>query len=184
MTIPRVLVVYYSRTRRTERLAHAICNNLEIRGLRCDLEPLREPIGRHGLFGYLRSVVDAALARTCPILPLTHKPENYDVVIVGTPVWSGSMSTPVRAFLSANAGRLKNIALFLTYKTPRIDEVFAQMEALASRPAIAQLMVRWPELSSGDYKRELRPFVEQIEHAAKRPVSTERRVSQASSLLH
>jgi menaquinone-dependent protoporphyrinogen IX oxidase len=184
MTIPKVLVVYYSRTRRTERLAHAICNSLEIRGLRCDLESLREPIGRHGLFGYLRSVIDAALARTCPILPLTHELENYDVVIVGSPVWNGSMSTPVRSFLSANAGRFKNLALFLTYKTPREEEVFAQIEALAARPAVAQLMVRWPELRSGAYKAELGLFVEQIEQAAKQSMSTERRVERASSLLH
>ena len=184
MTIPRVLVVYYSRTRRTDRLAHAICNSLEIHGLRCDLEPLREPVGRHGLFGYLRSTIDAALARTCPILPLTHKLEDYDVVIVGSPIWNSSVSTPVRSFLCANADRLKRIAFFLTYKTPRVEEVFAQMEALVARPAVAQLMVRWPELSSGDYKLELRPFVEQIEQAAKPPVSTEPRVVQAPSLLH
>src|SRR5688500_18783945 len=30
MLIPKVLVVYYSRTRRTERAANAICNSLEI----------------------------------------------------------------------------------------------------------------------------------------------------------
>jgi menaquinone-dependent protoporphyrinogen IX oxidase len=184
MTIPRILMVYYSRTRRTERLAQAICNSLEIHGLRCDIEPLREPIGRHGLFGYLRSVVDAALARTCPILPLTHKLENYDVVIIGSPVWNSSMSTPVRSFLSANAGRLKKVAFFLTYKTPRVEEVFAQMEALVARPAVAQLAVRWPELSSGDFKLELRPFVEQIEQAAEPSPPAERRVAQARSLLH
>jgi menaquinone-dependent protoporphyrinogen IX oxidase len=182
MTIPRVLVVYCSRTRRTERLAHAICNSLEIRGLRCDSESLHEPINRHGLLGYLVSCIDSALARTRPILPLTHNPEDYDVVIVGSPVWSGSMSTPVRSFLSANAGRLKSVAFFLTHKLPHVDEVFAQMEALAKRPAVARLMVRWPELTSGDYRFELAPFVEKIERAADRALSTRRRAE--PSMLH
>jgi len=184
MTIPKVLVVYYSRTRRTERLAHAIGNSLEIRGLRCDLEPLREPITRQGFFGYLRSRIDSALARTCPILPSTHKPEDYDVVVVGSPVWSGTVSNPVRSFLAANADRLKNVALFLTHRAPQVEAVFAQMEALIARRAVAELTVRWPELISGDYKREVRPFVEQIEHAAERSASARRRVEPRSAVLH
>ena len=188
MTIPKVLVVYYSRTRRTERLAQAIANNLEIRGLRCDLEPLREPITRHGAFGYLRSLVDSSLARTCPILPLNHKPEDYDVVVVGSPVWSGTMSNPVRSFLAASAGRLKNVALFLTHRAPQVQAVFAQMEVLVARPAVAELTVRWPELISGDYKAEVRPFAEQIERAAERSAersaSSRRRAEPASLLLH
>jgi menaquinone-dependent protoporphyrinogen IX oxidase len=184
MTIPKVLVVYYSRTRRTERLAHAIGNSLEIRGLRCDLEPLHESITRQGFLGYLRSRVDSALGRTCPILPLTHKPEDYDVVVVGSPVWSGTVSNPVQSFLAANAGRLKNVALFLTHRAPQVAAVFAQMEALIARPAVAELTVRWPELISGDYKLEVRPFVEQIEHAAGSSVSARRRVEPRSALLH
>lgn len=182
--IPRVLVVYYSETHWTERLALAICNRLEIRGLRCDHEALREPIPRHGLIGHVRSHIDAALARACPILPLTHEPENYDVVVVGSPVWNGSVSSPVRSFLCAHSGRLKNVAFFLTHKEPRVDDVFTQMESLAAKRAVAQLPVRWPELIGGEYKLELAPFVERIERVSQRSASAKLPAAPASTLFH
>lgn len=37
---------------------------------------------------------------------------EYDLVVVGTPVWAGTMSSPVRSYLYAHRGELRNAAFF------------------------------------------------------------------------
>lgn len=185
MLIPKVLVVYYSRTRRTERAANAICNSLEIRGLRCDVEPLREHDDRRGPLGYLRSALDTTFGRPAQLLPMTHKLEDYDVVVVGTPIWFGTMSTPIRSFLASNAARLKNVALYLTCHGSPPQSVLTRMEELAGQPAVAQLAIRDRELATGVYKTVLAPFAERVEEIARRSIATcVRAKAPLSALLH
>jgi menaquinone-dependent protoporphyrinogen IX oxidase len=167
MRIPKVLVVYCARTRRTEDVAHAIQNCLEIRGLRCDLEPLRETTAHMGALGSLGSGLEAALGKHAAILPLNHNPEDYDVVVVGTPLGSGSISTTVRLFLEANAERLKSVAVFLTHGDSTSGSAFTQMQELAARPTVAQLEVRENEVAGGEYKRALRPFSDRVAREAR-----------------
>lgn len=51
MADPRILVVYYSRSGTTRKLAQAISQELH-----CDLEEITETRSRNGLVGYLRSI--------------------------------------------------------------------------------------------------------------------------------
>ena len=116
------LVVFYSRTGRTRKVAETIAA-----GLGADMEELREATDRIGLRGYLRSLFDATLSRWVPIDALGRDPSRYDLVVVGTPVWVASVSAPVRAFLASNARRLPRVAFFVTEGGRGERSVFRQM---------------------------------------------------------
>jgi len=82
MTASKVLVVYYSRTGATRRLAEALANALQ-----ADIEPITDRENRSGIFGYLRSVAESLQKRGASITPMNTDPASYDLVVVGTPVW-------------------------------------------------------------------------------------------------
>jgi hypothetical protein len=64
MARPRILVVYYSRSGTTRKIAEAFSE-----ALACDLEEIVEDKSRAGSFGYIRSLVEARQKRPSVIVP-------------------------------------------------------------------------------------------------------------------
>jgi multimeric flavodoxin WrbA len=46
--------------------------------------------------------------------PASLQPRDYAVVVLGTPVWAGNMSSPVRAYINQHRAEIRNLALFCT----------------------------------------------------------------------
>ena len=137
----RVLVVYYSRTGHTEQIAEQVSQAID-----GDVEPLEEASGRSGAWGYLRSAYEALVHRVVPLGALKYDPHPYDLVIVGTPVWNMSVSSPVRSYLQAYRDRLNAVAFFATCGGQGADRAFGQMARVCGRDPIATLVVREAEL--------------------------------------
>jgi flavodoxin len=133
----RILVVYYSRSGTTRDLASAIA-----RTLGADVEALVDDTPRSGRLGYLRCGLDSLLERDAPIRPATKDPRDYDLVVVGTPVWAANVSSPVRAYLHAMRGRLTRVAFFCTMGGSGDARVFRKMEALCGASVVARLAQR------------------------------------------
>jgi flavodoxin len=144
----RVLVVFFSRSGNTQRLAYQIAD-----AGRWDSEPIADHTRRSGLVGYLRSSVEAWLGRDVRIDPLRHHLANYDLIVVGTPVWNRSLAPPVRAFLREHRDELPRVAFFATCGVSGAGRVLEQMAALAAQPPVATLIVTerelWANLSGG-----------------------------------
>ena len=149
-----VLVAYYSRTGNTRRVAEAIAKSLE-----AEIEEIRDRESRLGVIGFLRSGYEALRKRPAAIQPLKKNPEKYDVVVVGSPVWAGSLSSPVRAYLIMNGRRIKKAALFATYGVSE-GRIFKQMEELLPKKPIAKISIRESEIRSGEYLQKIEKFVE------------------------
>lgn len=82
--------------------------------LNADLEELKpaKPLNASGA-GYvmwgLRQLVSQSKP---PLLPLEHAPNAYDLIVIGTPVWSYTITPPIRTFLDEHHFNGKKIALF------------------------------------------------------------------------
>ncbi len=133
----RILVVYYTRTGTTQQLARWIAAALD-----ADLDRIVERTKRAGVLGYLRSGWEASLQRIVPIDPPVRDPTQYDLVIVGTPIWSASVSSPVRSYLEAHRNELRTVAFFCTEGGRGDQRAFAQMADLCGVAPIATLAVR------------------------------------------
>lgn len=148
-----VLTVYCSRTGFTRRIAE------EIRE-RCggELEPIEDIRGRSGIFGYVRSAYEALKKTTIEIRPGKLHPGDFDLVILGTPVWAGHLSSPMRAYVAAHKGELKQVALFCTLGGSGAANVLAEMAALCERKPVATLAVTDADIKSGRYGSALEDF--------------------------
>ncbi len=148
------LVVYFSRTGTTRKVAETIA-----RSLGADIEAIHESRDRLGLRGYLRSGFDATLSRWVPIEAVGRDPTRYDLVVVGTPVWGWSLSAPVRAFLSNHARKLSKVAFFVTEGGSGDRRVFGQMAEVVGADPVATLALVQRDVERGAASRAIESFV-------------------------
>jgi flavodoxin len=155
----KILVVYYSRTGHTRRVAEEIAAIL-----RADVEEIVDPEDRMGILGYFRSGRQAFFGHEADIREPLKDPAVYDLVIVGTPVWNWSLSAPARAYLARRQQRLARppVAFFLTHGGSGAPRVLGQMEELLGKAPLDVMAVREAEIANGRYHEKIRSFTESL----------------------
>ena len=129
----KVLVVYYSRTGYTKRVAHSLA-----RRLNANLEEIgADP--RAGARGYLRCALESLLKLQTTIQPPQRDPAAYGLVLLGGPVWVWGLSSPVRSYLMQRRRRLPPLAFFCTMGGSGAQRVFDTMTTLAGKRPLATL---------------------------------------------
>lgn len=156
----KVLVVYYSRTGNTGLVAEAIAESLN-----SNVEEIKDKRDRTGAIGYLRSGYEALFKKLTEIQPINKNPEEYDLVIIGSPVWAGRLSSPVRTYMTEQSRKIKNTAFFATCGI-NSGKIFSQMEEL-SKPPIATLEIKEKEVKSDEYLKKVHEFTEKLKHSCK-----------------
>jgi len=151
----RILVVFYSRTGNTRHVAEAIAESLK-----ADIEEIRDARSRSGVLGFLRSGYEALTGKLAEIQQVAGKPDEYDLVLVGSPVWVGRLSSPMRTYLTLYGRSIKQTAFFCTCKSDE-GRAFKEMEALSKKP-IATLCIREEEVKSGEYIRKIEEFIKTL----------------------
>jgi flavodoxin len=154
----RALVVFYSWTGPTQQVATRIAS---LAG--SHVEQLVDRRNQGGIGGYLRAGLGAKLGLDAELAPTKFDPAEYDVVIVGTPIASGSIAPPVRAYLLAHRGRLRRVAFFSTHGGGGSQEGLREMEALAGVTPLVSLVLRKSDIECANYELKLRSFVGEIE---------------------
>jgi hypothetical protein len=157
----RILVVYYSRTGHTRQVASEIAA-----ALGADLEEIVDPTPRSGLFGYLRCGREAYFRRLAPIVKGLHDPAHYDIVVIGTPIWNASLSSPVRSYVRRHRTALRHVAFFLTCGGFAIERVFLQMAEECGRSPAARLAVRERDFGTPAASNEIGRLVRDVRAAA------------------
>jgi predicted metal-binding protein len=133
--------------------------------LGADLEELVERKGRAGLMGYVRSALDGALGRLTDLEPARYRPENYDLVIFGSPVWAASLSAPVRAYLRRYYDDLEEVAFFCTCGGRGGERVLRQMADLCRKEPAATVVLRQAEVLRHSFRRRVDRFALAIREA-------------------
>lgn len=162
----KILLAYYSRTGTTRVLAEYIASLIP-----CDIEKIEDLHDRHGIFGALRSGWQGWLRHSAPIKKVSHRVLDYDLVIVGTPVWVGNPAAPVRRYLMDNRTRFNRVAFFCTLGGSGSDKVLEETAHVSGRTPIATLSVTQGEVESNRYRDKAREFSEVIAQLISSPVS-------------
>ncbi len=130
------LVVCYSRTGVTRRVADAV-----VQATGAALEIITEARSRSGFLNYMRSGKEALFKRAAPIEPTRHDPADFDLVLLGCPVWAGHIPSPMLTYIDANKGHMHRVAFFATQMSSSADKMFRQMAAQTGRDPIATLVL-------------------------------------------
>ncbi|HUS78034.1 MAG TPA: hypothetical protein VM050_05170 [Patescibacteria group bacterium] len=128
------LVVYFSRSGRTRKLAKEVAEKLS-----ADLDEIREARGRSGPIGWIKSGMESTRKALPKLLPPVKDPAKYDLVVLGTPIWASNMSSPMRAYITEHRDAIKEAAFILTGDGNDPQSVFEPMEELLERAPVATL---------------------------------------------
>jgi len=119
------LVVYYSRSGNTRFVAEYISQEIA-----ADIEEIIDKKKRKGLFCFILSGYDATRGRLTEIAEMERSPKDYDLIIVGTPMWNKRIVPAVRTYLKENSFSGKNVALFCTNLGSQSNQVFSTLKEL------------------------------------------------------
>lgn len=153
----KTLVVYYTRTGITEKVAKAI--NDELGG---NLEEIVETKDRSGIPAYMLSALEALFKKQAKIEQVNHKPEEFDLVIIGTPVWAHNIATPVRAYLEQYKKGFKATAFFVTCDSSGASKVLRDMDRLTEEKSRSLLEIKKTDLTTGMFQEKVRQFAKEL----------------------
>ena len=142
------LVVYYSRTNITKKLAEDIAEKTG-----ADIEEIVPKVNYQGKIGYARGGKHALGQKVIDIDEPEHDPADYDVIYLGTPVWAGKASTPLFSYIKKNGDRFNNVKFFVTAGGKGFESTLKQMEENTKNP-LATLGLTTKEVKNGDYTLE------------------------------
>lgn len=149
----KTLVVFYSRTGTTKKVALEIANKLG-----AEIEEIKDTVNRSGVKGYLVSGRDAMKKRLTTLELTTKNPADFDLVIIGTPIWGWNMSVPVRTYITEKKGDFKKVAFFCTMGGTGDDKAFAEMEQIIGQKPVATLALLTRDVAKNDFAEKLEKF--------------------------
>lgn len=164
----KALVVCYSRTGRTRLLAQKIGS-----ALHATVEELVAATDHRGVGGYLRAALEGRFQQPAALMAPQHDPDGFDLVVIGTPVWAGCVSSPVRSYLQQHAAALRRVAFFCTMMQRGCETTFRQMQEIAVRVPLARLAVTDRQLArmtaNDSVDEAVRAFARAAGNAARHP---------------
>lgn len=111
----RTLVVYFSRKKYTKRIAYAKAN--ELKANVCELKTKERTEGDLGFWWCGRFAIHGW---GMELLPLGVNPDDYEKVVIVTPIWVFRICAPVRQFIMDNAQVLngKEVTVIFNHFNP------------------------------------------------------------------
>ena len=135
----KTLVIYYSYGHHTRDVAEMIEDRLS-----CDIEEILPVKPYTAIYQDLVNATEnnREIRKTPDIRPLKVDINNYDRIIIGTPVWWYTMAEPVRTFLMENDFSGKEILVYAT-DAGWIGTTFSDMQELIGENKIKTLDVKY-----------------------------------------
>jgi flavodoxin len=127
----KIAIVYYSRTGHTRKAANIIGEGLKDNGIEADLIEI-EVEGKVGF----RRIGKMSTVDVVPLLNQDYDLSEYDLVLIGSPVWAGGPAMPCLAYIDRVENKnQRKIALFMTGGMRGMDNNKKAMERMVERLA-------------------------------------------------
>ncbi len=131
--------------------------------LGADVEELKDRKNRQGCIGYMRSGHDAMRKHRADLEPTARNPADYDLVVLGGPVWAGTVGTPTRTYAISHKDRFKNVAFLCTAGDARFARKGCNaLGKVIGKAPVATLALGEKDIS-GDHTQTVADFVESLD---------------------
>ncbi|MDP4183284.1 MAG: flavodoxin, partial [Bacillota bacterium] len=106
------LIIFYSLSGNSRLIAESMANEIN-----ADLSEIktRKSLPKSNFLKIFKGGMQVFFKSKPEIFPLDKDPKNYDLIIIGTPVWAGSFVAPLNTLLSSVEIKNKKIALYCCY---------------------------------------------------------------------
>jgi len=154
------LVIYYSYEGNTKYIAESIKQATKADLL--ELIPTKE-MSSKGFMKYMWGGKNVILKKKPTLEPYDKKPDDYDMIFIGTPVWVQTYAPPLRTFFSTISLKNKNIALFCCHEGGK-GKTFEKMKMeLAENTIIGQMDFNHPlKKQTDEQKKKAMAWAKQV----------------------
>lgn len=163
----KTLLVFYSLTGNTRAVARELAASLG-----CDTEEILDEKRRASPLGALRSIFEVILRKAPAIKPPTLDPRDYDLIVLGGPVWASHMASPLRTYVNGHRDRFRSIAVFCTCGGAGQDKMLNELAALCGKEPVATLAVTDEEIKKRRHGERLDSFVARLIASRQQPAKT------------
>ncbi len=143
----KTLVVYYSRTGTTKKAAEIAAKELN-----ADIEEIVDDIKRRGIWGYIKSGSHAIRKKLTKIEKLEKDAKDYDLIIIGSPVWANNMPPAIRTYLKNNNLENKKVAILITYGGSGEKSTAEEIKKLIKAEFIGEIMIKQMDMKESESK--------------------------------
>jgi hypothetical protein len=114
------------------------------------------------LLGWLRAGRGAMKKVTIGINEPKRDPAQYDLVVIGSPIWAGLISIPVRSYIAKHRAKFKAVAIFVNLGGDNSAPGLKEMGETCGKKPIATMAVSTDETKKGQFSGKVTKFVEEI----------------------
>ncbi len=147
----KVLVVYYSLTGNTKLIAEAIAESINSDIL--ELKPVKE-LDADGGSKYFWGGYQATMKIKPKLKPFDTNPLEYDLIILGTPVWAWTYTPPIHSFLSKFDLSGKDVALWTCSDGDGVRAMNKFKKALKKTNILGEIRFKAPKQRSSESSKE------------------------------
>jgi len=147
----KILIVYYSLTGNTQFIAEALRDSIEADIL--ELKPIKELNPESGT-KFMWGGFQSTMKKKPELMEFDVNPLDYDLIILGTPVWAWNISPPMRTFLSMFDLNSKNVALWMSHAGDGVKAMGRFKEVLKRANIIDTISFQMPLKKDSDGNKE------------------------------
>jgi flavodoxin len=156
----KILIVYYSKTGTTKKLAEKLAVVLG-----ADIERIVDKKKRTGLMGWLAGGRDGMRKVSTTIGPVSKNAADYDMVLIGGPLWGfKSIAPAARTYLLQSRDVIKKAGFFITSGNTSAADAFNDLKAVYGKPIAGTLYIKQRDIDNVD--TDVKNFAEVIKKSA------------------
>ena len=149
----KVAVVYFSLEGNTEYVAQEIAKQMKV-----DIIPLipQKPYPTGKISKFIWGGKSILFGETPKLKAYDFNVDHYDIIVIGTPIWAGTFTPPIKTFLRENNLSGKKVALYACHKGGGTAKCFEKLEKeLSTSTLIDKLSLIEPKDSKSTNDKEM-----------------------------
>lgn len=153
----KTLIVYYSRTEITKKVADNLATKLN-----ADVEEVIDKANYKGAVGYMRAGRAAMKESLTEIEEFKVDISQYDLVILGTPIWGWNMTPAIRTILNQYKDKINKVAFYCTMGGSGDVKAFTKMSEILGKKPVAKMSLLTKEVVTEQYQSKVEEFIKKI----------------------
>ena len=159
----KTAIVYYSMSGNTKMIAEMISKELSADMI--ELIP-EKAYPDKGMRKFLWGGFAAVMSEKPKLYPYSFDAEQYDLILIGSPVWASNVAPPIRTFVEENKNALKEkqFGVFLCYAGGGADKALEKLKKLLNIDRfVSELVLIDPkDKPAEEYSESVLSFCERI----------------------
>ena len=161
----KILAVVYSYTGTSRRAAQLLVAQQQ-----WALAEVRDARPRGGIAGTSRCLLDSLFRRRPEIRYDGPNPNEFDAVVLISPIWAQRLAGPMRSFVATHRASLRDVAVISVMGGSGAPNAVAEVTRLVGRPPLINAAFTSREVEDGSCAGRLQAFGRAVQEARDTPL--------------